>query len=159
MKTIKAKVMYQWNRKQNPRCKFVPGDEVFVKYVAHNSNPAEKYKGKYGRVEAVTTTDGKAIRGPSPTGRCDRMFTRYYVRFNDGEVFGFHSQCLVTAEAERKRRELALTQQVTEIKELYTIPTNTINAPLNGKSIIIEGDLYFTENSVYKVEILEAEDD
>jgi len=139
MKKIKAKVMYQWDRKQNPRCKFIPGDEVFVEYVAHNSSFAEMYKGRHGRVEAVTTTDGKAIRGPSPTGYSDRMFTRYYVRFDDGEVFGFHSQCLVMSDNERKRRVL---NNLDEIQERYDMVTNTLKAPLNGKTIIIDGQVY-----------------
>lgn len=110
MKTIKANVMYDWNREQNPGCRFLPGDLVCVRgcdtlnrYNVKNGITKKEelseralraYNQGIGRIIAVTTTDGKRIRGDSPTGKRERQFTRYYVKFMDGEIFGYHSHYL-----------------------------------------------------------------
>ena len=75
---ITARVLTRWS---NPRCKFQYGEWV-------------KPKGKLqipGEVIAVSTADGKHIRAEN------RGHTRYFVKFSDGGVRGYYSNCLVVA--------------------------------------------------------------
>ena len=83
--TIKANVMFDW---KHHNCKFHPGniakvnDEVINN--GYNSNRRRSFKGKIGKIVAVSTPDGKLIRGD---GR--RMYSTYYVEFDNKEVCGF----------------------------------------------------------------------
>ena len=90
---IKAKVMWYWD---NPQCKFQPGDYAKVKV----GGPRH---GQIGIVKAVTCTripDGnggfliRAVWRDPRNDRCSRMFTKYYLVFEDGEYESFHSHYL-----------------------------------------------------------------
>jgi hypothetical protein len=96
---IKAQVMYQWDRKQCRNCKLIPGDRViYFKHSTACSNILKKYINKVGAVIAVTTIDGEHIRcGGDRIPRCS---TKYYVEFEDGEVFGILSGNLNLVESE-----------------------------------------------------------
>lgn len=82
---IKAKVMWNWN---HPNCKFIPGLHAIVNEEVsnntYNSKRRKSFQGRRGRVIAVSTPDGKRIRGNQ-----DRMYTNYYLEFANGEVCGF----------------------------------------------------------------------
>ena len=88
---IKANVMYDWDANAK-RTKFGPGDSVKVLNVDyrgdHSSEERQATIGKTGKVIAVTTTGNGKVRGR------DRMYTRYYVEFQNGQVHGFHSHFL-----------------------------------------------------------------
>lgn len=90
--TIKAQVMFEWN---NPQCKFLPGLHAIVnKEVSNNGYTSKRkrsFEGKRGKVIAVSTPDGKTIRG---NGNPSRMYTNYYLEFSNGEVVGFDSMHL-----------------------------------------------------------------
>ena len=82
---IKAKVMFDWN---HHNCKFRPGNLAKVNEEVdnngYNSNRRRSFKNKVGIVIAVSTPDGKRIRGDG-----SRMYTNYYVQFANKEVCGF----------------------------------------------------------------------
>ena len=83
---IKAKVMTEWN---HPNCKFLPGLNVIVNEEVKadwNSKRRQSFIGKSGKVIAVSTPDGKRIRGEDGFSR---MYTTYYLEFKGGEVCGF----------------------------------------------------------------------
>ena len=84
--TIKAKVMFEWN---HHNCKFIPGNSAMVNDQVtdnvYNSDRRRSFKGMIGKVIAVSTPDGKRIRG----GDGMRMYSTYYVEFPNKEVCGF----------------------------------------------------------------------
>ena len=85
MNKIRAQVMYEWNRNVNKGCKFIPGDLVVIfKTCSATAERELKHieQSDVGEVIAVTTDNGKTIRSYS------RMYTKYYVRFGNGEVIG-----------------------------------------------------------------------
>ena len=97
---IKAVVKFKWD---HPKCKFLPGDRVTVnKYGAntYNSSNIQKRVGTQGNVLAVTVGSDGNIRTKTKYNeefricQSERMYTRYYVQFNDGEIIGIHSQHL-----------------------------------------------------------------
>ena len=97
---IKAQIMTEWN---HPNSKLLPGDLAQVcKLVKPTSTPSCcDYKNSYysknllkrsearGIVVAVTTTNGSAIRGIAPNGWAPRAYTKYYLKFGDGDIHGF----------------------------------------------------------------------
>ena len=84
---IKANVMFDWN---HHNCKFLPGLHAIVNDEVnnndYNSNRRRSFQGKRGKVIAVSSPDGKRIRGDQR-----RMYTTYYVEFANKEVCGFDS--------------------------------------------------------------------
>ena len=84
--TIKAKVMFDW---KHHNCKFLPGNLAKVNEEVdnnrYNSKRRRSFKNKVGIVIAVSTPDGKRIRG----GDGMRMYSTYYVQFANKEVCGF----------------------------------------------------------------------
>ena len=108
---IKARVKTDWSHFNH---KFQPGDKAEVKAnilprewvgidgeikAGHSYVSARKQKrvGRVGEVVAVTCGLGDKVRGPSITGFCDRMYTRYYVQFRDGAIMGYDSHHLSPA--------------------------------------------------------------
>ena len=94
---ITALVLTSWD---HPRCKFYPGDTVVACVSAYHNVPKtlSDRKGQTGKVFAVSSPDGINIRGSRYSrGYNERMFTRYYVEFSDGECYGFHSHYLKKA--------------------------------------------------------------
>jgi len=98
---IKAHVITSWD---HPRAKFKPGDSVIVKRLGPNeSTPQQERSGTVGTVVAVSAVKSGHIRGRQgsitmPDGRQEyvneRMYTRYYVQFEDDCIFGIHSHYL-----------------------------------------------------------------
>ena len=91
-KNIKAKVLWQWNEQTNPGCKYLPGTRVRIT-ASHINNVklSEKIDSKeVGTIIAVSSGSPGKIRGTYK-----RQFTRYYVEFDDGQVFGEHSHFMV----------------------------------------------------------------
>ena len=98
---IKAKVTFNWN---HHNCKFSPGDRVVVNQggnAYYNSENIRKRVGTHGNVLAVTVGSDGNIRTKTKYNesrtriiQTERMYTRYYVQFNDGEIIGIHSQHL-----------------------------------------------------------------
>ena len=97
---IKAKVLTKWN---HPRCKFHPGDIVRVGKQTKGCEEGryDKYIGEEGVVIAVTTPNGKTIRSSGGLQSSGRMYTRYYVAFDNVftpgqhcKVVGLHSHYL-----------------------------------------------------------------
>jgi len=97
---IKAVVKFNWN---HHNCKFSPGDRVVVNEDGrrlYNSDNIRKRVGTHGNILAVTVGSDGNIRTKTKRNEdhriCqrERMYTRYYVQFNDGEIIGIHSQHL-----------------------------------------------------------------
>jgi hypothetical protein len=95
---IKAHVITSWD---HPRSKFKPGDSVIVR--AGEGANQEARVGTVGTVVAVSAVKSGHIRGRQgsitmPDGRQEyvneRMYTRYYVQFEDDCIFGIHSHFL-----------------------------------------------------------------
>jgi len=108
---IKANVKLNWN---HHNCKFRPGSRVIVNgsvkdnsfsftdkegnyervhvHKSYYSKPIQNRCGAEGNVVAVSCTPDGLIRGYS--NGSSRMYTRYYVQFNDGSIFGIHSHSL-----------------------------------------------------------------
>ena len=92
---IKAKVLFDWN---HHNCKLLPGDECMVTQLGSERNIRylRKTLNKHGKVVAVSSPDGKKIRGEY-NGRWNfgRAYTRYYVMFDEGtpkqHIVGLHS--------------------------------------------------------------------
>ena len=84
--SIKAKVMFDW---KHGNCKFHPGNLALVNKEVdnngYNSKRRRSFKNKIGTVIAVSTPDGKLIRGRDGM----RMYSTYYVEFPNKEVCGF----------------------------------------------------------------------
>tara|TARA_R100000152_G_C6771877_1_gene198523 strand:- start:54 stop:380 length:327 start_codon:yes stop_codon:yes gene_type:complete len=82
---IKAKVMWSWN---HPNSKFLPDLHAIVNEEVsnntYNSKRRKSFEGRRGKVIAVSSPDGKRIRGDQT-----RMYTNYYLEFANGEVCGF----------------------------------------------------------------------
>ena len=92
--SIKAHVSYDWNRKDNRNCKFIPGEKARVAW--GYSDVQDARKGQTGTIFAVTVAgnEGK-IRGHNT--HYGRAYTRYYVDFGNNEVQYFESHHLVKA--------------------------------------------------------------
>ena len=108
---IKANVKLNW---KGQGCKFNPGtrvmvdrsagneefsfhknDGTYVRNVVHKSiysKPIQNRVGAKGNVVAVSCTPDGLIRGYNKGSV--RMYTRYYVQFDDGSIFGIHSHHL-----------------------------------------------------------------
>ncbi|MDC3298559.1 hypothetical protein OAU81_00655 [bacterium] len=111
---IKARVTARW---KHPNCKFQRGDFAEVttnvlprQYVRHDGTiaPGSSYVslkkrarvGQVGKVIAVSCLPDGRIRSNDMShrsGGVTRMFTRYYIRFVDGEIMGFDSHHLKSA--------------------------------------------------------------
>ena len=94
---IKANVKYNWD---HGNCKFKPGARVRVNESVVNSYGKKYFSkriqnrhGVEGNVVAVSCTWDGTIRS------VNRMFTRYYVQFNDGGIIGIHSHALDSVQA------------------------------------------------------------
>jgi len=112
---IRANVTARWNHKN---CKFQPGDHAEVSaqvlprewvhqdecggrriraghsYVSHKK---QQRVAQVGRVVAVSCLKNGHIRSGDDhwtRGLPSRMYTRYYIRFKDGEIMGFDSHHL-----------------------------------------------------------------
>lgn len=113
MKKIKANVTYNWKHKNS---KFKPGDAVVPNVDFGCRNPDEAYAaagvsriqmfrmGEVGTVIAASCAGDGNLRGYTRVTRRGRtvsnnyrQYTRYYVQFPDGEIFGFHSHILSKA--------------------------------------------------------------
>ena len=93
LENIRAKVSYDWRGTKN--VKFQPLDKVHLEFITnYDSKLIRERLGEVGKVVAVSVASDGKIRGKSRTGWFDRAFTRYYVEFADGEVFGIHSHQL-----------------------------------------------------------------
>lgn len=104
---IKANVKLNWN---HHNCKFNPGSRVKVNRLvkgwtigqghfireSYFSKPIQSKYGEEGNVVAVSCTDDGLIRGYN--GGTTRMYTRYYVQFNDDSILGIHSHALDSVE-------------------------------------------------------------
>ena len=108
LKDVKANITTKW---AHPNSKFMRGDFVRVnKNVlpstwpgtdgkirtkeSYWSKPIIEKAGRSGHVVAVSGTPDGLLRGKAPNGYCERMYTRYYVRFGDGSIYGIHSHAL-----------------------------------------------------------------
>ena len=93
LENIRAKVSFDWRGTKN--VKFQPLDKVQLTFTTtHDSKLIRMREGDIGKVVAVSVAGDGKIRGKSKSGRFERQFTRYYVEFEDGEVFGIHSHLL-----------------------------------------------------------------
>ncbi len=91
--TIKARVVLNWG---HPGHKFFPGNFVRVEYLRDRptqiSKPLRDRSGQLGVIVARSAcADGKARS-------IKRMYTRYFVQFEDGFIGGFHSMYLNKAQ-------------------------------------------------------------
>ena len=92
MKRIKAKVLTDWNKTRNKGCKFYPGDLAKVRNSPYNSDLANQYRGKIGRVIAVSGCPKQGlIRYDTGIFGQRRATTRYYVLMNDAEILSIGS--------------------------------------------------------------------
>lgn len=100
---ITAVITEDWDRKRNKNCKFLPGDMVRVKiqdsFERNSSYPTHpkyytKYDGLVGKVFAATCGPDGKLRSKKTTWY-GRAYTKYYVEFADGSVYGLHSHHLV----------------------------------------------------------------
>ena len=111
---IKARVTARW---KHPNCKFKRGDFAEVttnvlprQYVRHDGTIApgsshvslkkRSRVSQVGKVIAVSCLPNGRIRSGADhwtQGMPSRMFTRYYIRFVDGEIMGFDSHHLKSA--------------------------------------------------------------
>ena len=106
---IRARVTARW---KHPRCKFQRGDHAQVsaqvlprQYAKMDGGVGEGHSyvsrkkqtrvGEIGRVIAVSCTRSGNIRGDGV--RQSRMFTRYYIQSQDGEILGYDSHHLTAA--------------------------------------------------------------
>lgn len=104
---IKANVKPEWDK--CGRTKFAKGAQVRVQAkivgaMGSESDVGKFYRGRIGTVVAVTCNASGLIRGESgevihhKTGervyQNTRMYTKYYVKFDDGRIHGFHSHHL-----------------------------------------------------------------
>tara|TARA_Y100000592_G_C5359120_1_gene262736 strand:+ start:93 stop:395 length:303 start_codon:yes stop_codon:yes gene_type:complete len=85
---IRALVKYDWDHANH---KFKPGDRVVVNEdgaLKYNANTIRSRVGSKGNVLAVSVYKDYNVRHPK------RMYTRYYVQFDDGAIIGVLSQHL-----------------------------------------------------------------
>ena len=93
LENIRAEVSYDWRGTKN--VKFQPLDKVNLEFTTnYDSSLIRDREGEVGKVVAVSVAGDGKIRGKSRAGRFERAFTRYYVEFADGEVFGIRSHQL-----------------------------------------------------------------
>lgn len=101
--SIRANVIYDWSKQAkfapSERVNFNGGDDfVYSREQLQSSgtysNVLMEYYGHVGKVVAVSAAKDGKIRGASEHGFGGRQFTRYYVEFTDGRVFGIHSHHL-----------------------------------------------------------------
>lgn len=98
---ITAVITEDWDRIRNKNCKFLPGDMVRVDIPNFDGKAAypiypdnyTKYNGLTGKVFAATCGPDGLLRSKKTTwyGRC---YTKYYVEFENGDVYGLHSHHL-----------------------------------------------------------------
>ena len=94
MNEIQAHVVYNW---KHPNHKFFHGDVVKVVYVLETESKVLQSRiGQKGTVIARSTTSDGSARGSNDTFY-GRAFTRYYVKFEDGEINGYHSHYIKKA--------------------------------------------------------------
>lgn len=88
---VTAGVMTRWDRESNPRCKFLPGDEVIAKTkrATWESAKNRRLHGMSGQIIAVTTVDGQRICNQN------RKNSAYYV-YDGKQVVRFRSNSLVS---------------------------------------------------------------
>jgi hypothetical protein len=89
---VKAVITESWD---HPNCKFRPGDKVGVVIDGQDSYPASynKYHGRSGTVYAATCGPDGRLRSRKTTWY-GRQYTKYFVEFQDGTVYGLHSHHL-----------------------------------------------------------------
>lgn len=95
---IRARVKTRWS---HPLHKFQPGELAVVnehilpdrRGFAYESRIKQRRAGRTGVVVAVTCLPNGNTRS---CGRMygDRMYTKYYLKFHDGPILGFHSHHL-----------------------------------------------------------------
>lgn len=91
MKSIRADVLTNWNRKRNPGCRFYPGDKARLRYKApYNSELANSYFEQVGTVIAVSSARPGYVRDAEKR----RTYTKYYLNMGDGEIIGVLSGTL-----------------------------------------------------------------
>ena len=95
---IKAVITTNWSRERNTNCKFVPGDNVQVVFSFKSDfkvYPAyyTKYSGMTGKVFGATCGPDGMLRSTKTTWY-GRQYTKYYIEFENGDVYGFHSHHL-----------------------------------------------------------------
>lgn len=105
---IKANIKTEWSHGNH---KFQPGDFVqvanwitsndrlvdgrIIEGHSYESLVKQSKVGKIGKVIGVTCLPGGAVRSNSwATGSTSRMYTRYYIQFNNKQILGFHSHHL-----------------------------------------------------------------
>lgn len=109
---IKARVTARWRHKN---CKFQRGDHAEVtaqvlprQYVkmdggigaghSYVSQKKQRRVGQVGRVIAVSCMpDGRIRNNRHTSGQSIRMYTRYYIQFNDDVIMGYDSHHLSPA--------------------------------------------------------------
>ena len=93
IKDIKAHIRTDWQYSGRGRIpKFMPGDFVLVKSLHSETFPARYFLLKRGEVVAVTCASDGKLRGHNT--HYGRAYTKYYVRFGDKTIRGFHSNNL-----------------------------------------------------------------
>jgi hypothetical protein len=109
---IKAHVKTNWSHGNH---KFNPGDHVEVSVQvlprewvgsdgeirsgqSYVSQVKQRRVGRVGKVVAVTCTKSGRVRGCyMQDGNPSRMYTRYYIQFSDGTIYGYDSHFLKKA--------------------------------------------------------------
>jgi hypothetical protein len=116
---IQARVTARWS---HPNCKFKRGDHAEVsaqvlprQYVqmdgqiangrSHVSKIKQRRVGQVGVVRAVSCNELGNIRSNAGAAShvASRMYTRYYIQFNDGAIMGYDSHHLTPAFSLRTR--------------------------------------------------------
>jgi hypothetical protein len=98
---ITAVITEDWNRKRNTNCKFIAGDNVRVLIYNYTFKDGTttypsyytKYDGMTGKVFAATCGPDGMLRSKKTTWY-GRAYTKYYVEFENGDVYGLHSHHL-----------------------------------------------------------------
>ena len=112
LQDVRARITTSWS---HHRCKFkrlqyaeVSTDVIGREYLTRDGTiaPARSYvskkkqtrAGQLGQVLAVSCClDGRIRNNTFAGGQSTRMFTRYYIRFSDGEILGYDSHHLRAA--------------------------------------------------------------
>ena len=108
IKDVKAVIKTDWEK--TGRTKFSPGSMVRVMRELgkhHGDDSSQLIKnlaGRIGRVQGVTCTRDGTIRGASTDGYCHRMYTKYYVKFGNGKIYGIHSHWLEEVESKQRSK-------------------------------------------------------
>ena len=107
IKDVKAVIKTDWEK--TGRTKFAPGDKVrIMRKLAQSgsmdsSGPIRNLAGRTGIVKGVTCTSDGTIRGAS-VGYCHRMYTKYYVKFGNGKIYGIHSHWLEEVKSKQRSK-------------------------------------------------------